>query len=187
MPVGGGGWCKNACGMVYELTASRSGTGGEWSQSALYDFGDQRPGGGLIFDKKGNLYGIANGYKQYGTVFKLTRANGGLWKKTDLYKFKGGSDGSGPDAALVFDKAGNLYGTTGGGGTFGNGTVFELTPNSRGPWTETVLYSFTGGTDGSGPGATLILDDAGNLYGTTQYGGSGQGQAGFGVVFEIVR
>jgi uncharacterized repeat protein (TIGR03803 family) len=97
-----------------------------------------------------------------------------------LYTFTGGSDGGSPYSGLVFDSAGNLYGTTASGGLYGNGTVFELTPSSSG-WSETALYSFTGGIDGSSPYGNLVFDKAGNLYGTTQYGGT----ALYGTAFEL--
>jgi uncharacterized repeat protein (TIGR03803 family) len=89
-----------------------------------------------------------------------------------LYTFTGGVDGGKPYAGVIFDKAGNLYGVTEKGGTYGHGTVFQLTPSGTG-WTETVLYSFTGGSDGDDPVGGLIIDDAGNLYGTTIMGGNG--------------
>lgn len=92
-----------------------------------------------------------------------------------LHAFKGGIDGANPDAGLILDSTGNLYGTTrSGGGTgcarTGCGTVFELTPSGNGTWVEKVLYSFQGGSDGRSPFASLVLDSAGNLYGTTSTG-----------------
>ena len=84
-----------------------------------------------------------------------------------LHSFGNGTDGVYPFAGLIFDAAGNLYGTTYEGGTYGYGTVFELTPTRGGGWTETVLHSFGNGTDGDVPYAGLIFDAAGNLYGTT--------------------
>jgi len=95
-----------------------------------------------------------------------------------LYNFTGGSDGANPQSNLTFDSAGNLYGTTPGGG-LGYGVVFEISPN--GGWHETVLYSFTGGADGSSPSGPVIFDNLGNLYGTTDSGGA----YGYGVVFEL--
>jgi len=87
-----------------------------------------------------------------------------------LYTFTGGTDGGYPYSALVFDQAGNLYGTTQAGGTYSSGTVFELSPGTGG-WTETVLYNFGGGSqDGAYPQGSLIMDASGNLYGTTFYG-----------------
>jgi uncharacterized repeat protein (TIGR03803 family) len=115
------------------------------------------------------------------------------WARTEtvLYTFTGpyDRDGSGPQCRLTPDGAGNFYGTTVGGGLWGYGTVFEVSPNAAGGWNETVLYSFTGGTDGAYPlFSDLIFDNAGNLYGTTFYGGAfGYGQSGYGVVFQLKR
>ena len=101
-----------------------------------------------------------------------------------LYRFGGTPDGSMPSAGLVFDGSGNLYGTAQFGGAYGYGCVFELTPpvSKGGQWTESVLYSFTGGGDGSNPVSNLIFDTSGNLYGTTAYGGA----YGTGTAFELV-
>ena len=151
----------------------------------LYSFTRGSDGGnpiaGLIADSSGNLYGTTEygGVSENGVVFKLTP--GGTY--TVLYSFTGGSDGSGPVAGLIADSAGNLYGTTEHGGVSGNGVVFKLSPGgSELPGgSETVLYSFTGGSDGSGPVAGLIADSAGNLYGTTEHGGV----SGNGVVFKL--
>jgi uncharacterized repeat protein (TIGR03803 family) len=103
-----------------------------------------------------------------------------------LHSFRhSGTDGFFPLASLIFDGAGNLYGTTYYGGTYGRpdgyGTVFELTPLSGGGWTENVLYNFGNGADGIHPRAGLIFDGAGSLYGTTYYGGT----YGYGSVFEV--
>jgi uncharacterized repeat protein (TIGR03803 family) len=100
-----------------------------------------------------------------------------------LYSFTGGSDGGGVEDRVAFDRKGNLYGTTSGGGDFGYGTVFELTPRPHGPWAETVLHSFMlNDPDGSEPQANLLVDSAGNLYGTTLNGGAYNG----GTAFELV-
>jgi uncharacterized repeat protein (TIGR03803 family) len=116
-----------------------------------------------------------------------------------LYSFSGGSDGGGPPAGLVADRAGNFYGVTASGGqTSGNcannqgcGVVFELSPDGSGGWTETVLYTFTGGTDGAFPASTLLIDDSGNLYGAAASGGNVTSKDcspyGCGVVFELSR
>ena len=101
-----------------------------------------------------------------------------------LHSFGNGTDGSQPFASLIFDAAGNLYGTTFLGGTYGVGTVFELTPAADGDWTENVLYSFgSQGSDGTKPNAGVIVDVVGNLYGTTLSGGTN----GDGIVFEVQR
>jgi uncharacterized repeat protein (TIGR03803 family) len=129
----------------------------------------------LIFDSTGNLYGTASaGGKPggSGTVFRLTRGANGKWKTKVLHSFSGGKDGGNSRASLIFDSVGKLYGTTSIGGTKDLGTVFELMPSTNGNWKEKVLYSFRGGTDGSGPLARLIFDSAGNLYGTTESGGN---------------
>jgi uncharacterized repeat protein (TIGR03803 family) len=140
------------------------------------------PYGSLVFDKLGNLYGTTSGGGTFnsGTVFEITSSG----TEAVLYAFTGGADGSTPYAGLVFDKLGNLYGTTFVGGTFNSGTVFKLSPSR----VETVLYSFTGGADGNGPIAGLVLDPSGNLYGTTPAGGMsclGGSGSGCGVVFEV--
>lgn len=151
----------------------------------------QRPGGPLVSDAAGNLYGTApaGGANGFGTVYEMVRGANGHWSEKVLYSFAGGSDGT-PNPSLVFDPAGNLYGTTNQGGTYSTGTVFELTPGSGGTWTETVLYSFNpnNGTDGIYPASGPIIDAAGNLYGATMFGGNYQDKqcaAGCGAVFKL--
>ncbi len=145
------------------------------------------PVGALIADAQQNLYGVTSwggsGLCTYypllqsgcGTIFQLTRTPGGGWKQTVVYDFQGGTDGAFPRAGLVFDQAGNLYGTTMGGGLSQAccGTVFELSPpvEQGGDWTETILYRFTAYTDGALPLGRLVFDQAGNLYGTAWAGG----------------
>jgi uncharacterized repeat protein (TIGR03803 family) len=155
---------------------------GAWAQSkfkTLHRFSGQQdgsaPAAGLIFDQTGNLYGTTptggNGLLPFGTVFKLTANSDGSWTESVLYNFCSlthCTDGSLPEAGLVFDQAGNLYGTT-EQGAGGWGSVFELTPNADGIWTEKVIHSFAG-TDGEYPMSGLIFDQAGNLYGTTYMG-----------------
>jgi uncharacterized repeat protein (TIGR03803 family) len=113
-------------------------------------------------------------------VYELSRNGNGRWKETLLYNFQSGT-GYGPGAGVVFDKSGNLYGTTvyGGSGSCGCGVVYKLAPGSGGTWTYSVLHTFTG-TDGAQPDANLVLHN-GKLYGTTITGGTG----GAGVVFEL--
>src|ERR1019366_2578878 len=178
-------------GTVFELTPAG---GGSWTEKVLYSFNHNGadggvPAAGLIFDAAGNLYGTtvnggtgSNCVLGCGTVFELTPAAGGGWTEQVLHSFNNnGADGSTPFAGLIFDAAGNLYGTTFAGGTYGYGTVFELTPAAGGGWTETVLHNFGNGTDGTAPYAGLIFDAAGNLYGTTFVGGT----YGYGTVFEV--
>jgi uncharacterized repeat protein (TIGR03803 family) len=147
-------------------------------ESILYKFTGGYDAGipfsGMVFDARGNLYGTTtyggtNVF--YGAVFELTLVNG-KWKQHILYSFKGGKDGSYPQAGVVFDSAGNLYGTTSYGGTYGYGIVFKLT-STNGKWKESVLYVFKGSSknDGEYPWGGVILDKLGNLYGTTQLGG----------------
>ncbi|MGA9355104.1 MAG: choice-of-anchor tandem repeat GloVer-containing protein, partial [Terriglobales bacterium] len=141
------------------------------------------PYAGLIFDTSGNLYGTTffGGAQEAGTVFELAPKAKGGWTEKVLYSFGGGTDGANPYASVVFDAADNLYGTTYQGGDYTSGTVFELTPNGSGGWTEKVLHSFGNGTDGADPYASLIFDTFGNLYGTTYQGGV----YGLGTVFEL--
>jgi uncharacterized repeat protein (TIGR03803 family) len=169
----------------------------EWNEKVLYSFqggaDGSFPGGGLIFDKAGNLYGVTvqGGATNCppgwcGTIYELNppKQKGGAWTEAVLYVFKGHdqNDGSSPTGSLIADSAGNMYGVTGYGGSgpcvlFGTatgcGTVYELRPPKQkgGAWTETVLYNFQGGKDGDLPSGTLVFDTAGNLYGVTLFGG----------------
>jgi uncharacterized repeat protein (TIGR03803 family) len=120
-------------------------------------------------------------------VYELVRHKDGSSTYKDLWDFTDGLDGGKPAGALVFDKAGNLYGTTEIGGKYDKGTVFKLAPTVRGQWKESVLHSFKGGTsDGNYPYSTLIFDAAGNLYGTTYDGGSSSCAGyGCGTVFKL--
>jgi uncharacterized repeat protein (TIGR03803 family) len=147
------------------------------------------PLSGLVADQSGNFYGTTGGggggtkceyhNQGCGTVFMLTPKG----VETVLYAFSGGSDGAYPVASVLFDGAGNLLGTTEAGGTFGKGAVFAVSPGG----TESVLHSFQGGSDGWQPQANLIMDDQGDLYGTTAYGGGATacGSEGCGTVFKI--
>jgi uncharacterized repeat protein (TIGR03803 family) len=138
----------------------------------------EQPHADLIRDAAGNFYGTTEGGGplKCGTVFKLDTTG----TETVLYTFTGKpADGSLPMAGLIRDAAGNLYGTTFYGGTLDFGTVFKLDPTG----VETILHGFTGGTDGANPGAGLVRDRAGNLYGTTFYGG----ESGFGTVYKLDR
>jgi uncharacterized repeat protein (TIGR03803 family) len=115
-------------------------------------------------------------------VFELSPRQGGGWTETLLHNFNNnGRDGVNPQAGLIIDDAGNLYGTTYRGGIYNSGTAFELSPQQGGGWTEKVLHSFGHGSDGITPDANLTIDAAGNLYGTTYNGGI----HGRGTVFEL--
>jgi uncharacterized repeat protein (TIGR03803 family) len=191
-----GGLCQSfGCGTVFELTASGT-------VKNLYNFsggadGDN-PLGGLVQGSEGSVYGTTEyggnvggvcGTYGCGTVFELVKS-GRTYTEKVLYAFTGGTDGANPGAGLIRDTSGNLYGTTlGGGGSScssgaGCGAVFKITSAGN----EEVLYSFTGNADGATPSASLILDAAGNLYGTTAYGGNfggGCASLGCGVVFKV--
>ena len=177
-------------GLVYELV---KGTGG-WKEKVLSTFSPSQgdnPQDAPILDAAGNLYGTNSGGGEgactggCGTVWKVLH---GSWKVNVLYDFKGPGRAD-PRYSLVFDKAGNLYGTA-GGGIYGWGMIFKLTPVAKGKWKKTVLYSFKGGSDGWGPGGTPVFDKAGNIYGVTTLGGdlscgrNGDG-SGCGSVFKL--
>lgn len=187
---------SNADGAVIELTPQSNGT---WSQKTLYAFlggtDGNGPAGGVIADREGNLYGTTlggGGSAECGTVFELSPHSNGTWTESVLYSFTG-SDGCNPYAGLIFDRSGNLYGTTYVGGlapcTNGCGVVFKLTPpgTEGAAWTESVLHRFAN-KDGANPYAGLAIDSSGALYGTTVRGGSGPCEptgAGCGTVFRL--
>ena len=202
--AGGASSCGGfGCGTAFKLTRNPDGT---YSETVLYSFigrsGDgwfggsdgQYPFSGLIADSGGNLYGTTYygggiGCEPYGcgTVFRLTPNPDGSYSESVLHSFSGGSDGAAPYAGLLADTGGNLYGTTSTGGgavvcSAGCGTVFKLTVNPDGTYSESVLHSFAGGSDGEAPYADLIADAAGNLYGTTSAGGVVDA---FGTVFVL--
>ncbi len=156
---------NNSCGTVFELARSNGG----WTESVPYSFtggGDGgNPEGGLVLDRAGNLYSTASvaGAGNGGTVFALV-PNGSGWTQDLLYSFTaGGATPYEPEAGLIFDAAGNLYGTTAHGG--GAAAVFELMP-SNGGWTFSQIYAFGGSRMHQGPLSDLVMDGAGNLYGT---------------------
>jgi uncharacterized repeat protein (TIGR03803 family) len=208
-----GGLIFDAAGNLYGITAGGGaygygtvfrlapGTGGKWTETLLHSFNNANgadPQTGLTFDAAGNLYGTTlyggasgtNCGQGCGTVFQLSPGTNGKWTEKVLRNFNSiAKDGFSPYAGLIFDAAGNLYGTTAGGGAYGDGTVFELMPGTNDKWTEKILHSFNQtGKGGYSPYGNLIFDAAGNLYSTTvEGGGSGCGGVGFGcgVVFEL--
>jgi len=179
-------------GTIYELTPSLSG----WIANILYEFDNVSgayPAGPLVFDGAGNLYGtapyggnmlgICQGWG-CGTVFELKRVSDG-WQFVVLYTFSGDADGAQPNTSLVFDKSGDLYGTTFSGGNSGYGTAFELSPTAGG-WTESTVYTFAGNNDGANPASGLTPDAAGSFYGTTQFGGANNcGASNCGTVYML--
>jgi uncharacterized repeat protein (TIGR03803 family) len=184
-------------GVVFKLMPKPNGT---WTESVLHSFSGADGAGpyaGLILDEAGNLYGttVAGGgsptcpyeieFSGCGVAFKLTLNSDGNWTETILHSFTGELDGSAPFAGLIFDAAGNLYGTTYAGGIYYYGTVFKLAPSADGSWIESTLYSFTGIGDGAHPRAGVIFDAAGNLYGTTTEGGLGRANGGCGSAFKL--
>ena len=194
----GGG---NGFGAVFELVKGRH---GKWKEKVLHNFNFDGADGyyplsSLIFDSAGNLDGTTEwgGAYNSGTVFSLTKVAGHGWTEQIMYSFNdNGEDGYAPYASVIFDKAGNLYGTTALGGASGTGcggqgcgTVFELTLGSNGNWIEAVLHSFMDdGKSGFKPWGGVVIDGSGNLYGTTNAGGpvsAGCGNGGCGVVFEL--
>jgi uncharacterized repeat protein (TIGR03803 family) len=182
-------------GTVFELIPE---TGGGWTEKVLHSFsgGESRagyaPSGGLIFDAAGNIYGTTiwggNGEDPpcdsgCGTVFELLPTADGAWSEKVLHSFGNGADGAYPQAGLIIDSAGNLYGTVPWGGANGGGVVFSLTPRVGGGWAETVLHNFGAtGTDSSHPAGNLTFDASGNLYGASLEGGS----YNYGAVFELM-
>jgi hypothetical protein len=211
------------CGTVFQLQPPVQ-NGGAWTENVLYVFkgvnsnDGNTPVGGVIFDQAGNLYGttayggtgncmLFGGRVGCGTVYEMVppKQKGGAWTEMVLHSFRSGKDGYFPWGDLTFDSEGNLYGATQYGGGYGScnapyyqfcGTVFKLSPPKAkgGKWTEVVLHSFEGGSDGANPNGGLVLDKAqGNVYGTTFYGGNeagecdgGSGGTGCGTVFALL-
>jgi len=184
----GGG--NHDAGVVFKLTDQ----GSSWTLSPLYEFtgGSDRaePYGAVAIGPNGALYGTTiYGGAGYGTAFELRppltacKAILCYWGETVLHTFTGTSDGEYPDHVnLAFDQAGNIYGTTYDGGMYGDGTTFELTA-SGGGYTESIIHNFgSSGTDGDSPYSGVVLDTAGNVYGTTDEGGTG----GAGTLYQLM-
>jgi uncharacterized repeat protein (TIGR03803 family) len=201
------------CGTVFMLAP---GSNGKWNESVLHRFqtgndssDGSAPNGALVFDAAGNLYGttVSGGGSEEqcssgastgcGIVFKLSPKSSAGWKETVLYRFQVNAGGAGPNGGLVFDQAGNLYGTAAAAGNccdpifgWGAGVAFQLTPGSGG-WSENILHSFCGQkncSDGNAPYSGLIRAPDGAFYGTTAYGGADQFPCynlGCGTVFKL--
>ncbi len=182
----------SGCGTAFKFSLH----GSDWVLTPLYTFAGSTDGAhpleNLTIATDGSLYGTTSaggigqcsaGNNGCGTVFHLRPAPDRcrtvicVWDETVLYQFTGGNDGGNPQSNVLFDSAGNLYGTTYQGGASGSGVAFELTP-SEGGWTESVLHAFAGGTDGAFPEGNLIADSSGNLDGTTELGGGCGGECG---------
>lgn len=186
---------------VFSLSGERSFA---QTEKVLHSFplssspGGTGPSGNLVFDAAGNLYGttvyggtgsgddcLDGSIYGCGTAYELSPKPGGGWTQTVIHNFGNVGDGGNPEAGMILDAAGNLYGTTAGGGAKGCGTVFELSPGTGGTWTETLLHSFCADEfDGTGPLASLVFDSAGNLYGTTSEGGT-TARCSCGIAFEL--
>jgi uncharacterized repeat protein (TIGR03803 family) len=179
---GGSAACDAGCGTVFQLTPK---TGGGWTYRVIHAFTGGHDGiyptfsSGLVLDAAGNVYGTTwqGGAMGYGCVFEVSPNSDGSWTEAILHSFLGSPDGNSPEAGLAMDSAGNLYGTTAAGGTHGEGTVFEISPS--GGWSEKILLNFDG-KGGGGPITPVVVDSAGNLYGTAN-GGAG----GDGMVFQL--
>ena len=179
--------CTDGCGTAFKL---RPKPGGGWTMVPLYTFPPVYafPWSPPVLDSNGNLYGTALGPDFSGLVFKLEPSSAS-WKAQILHKFSG-ADGTQPQQ-LVMDNSGTLYGTTMWGGIdqpcfgaiVGCGVIFTLSPSSAGAWSETILYRFSGGSDGAFPAGPLTIDDMGNLFGVNSGNKTG---SGYGTVFEIL-
>jgi len=185
------------CGTVYRLSPS----GGQWTESTLYQFRGEKDGSQnystLTLDGAGNLYGVTDGGTPWNAIFRLTPgAPGKHWHFKLLYKFKGQRDGGWPLTPLFLDSSGAIYGASELGGLngkgcsqqFGCGAIFQLVPPAHpdGPWPPKVLYEFQGANDGGNP-STMIMDSTGTIYGTTSYGGEFNKNCplGCGVIFQL--
>ena len=184
-------------GLTFELSP---GSGGQWSEREIGAPPTSFSTNSALTPRGGNLYNAGGAGKYgYGMVYEFIPAKDGSWQQVDLYDFKGniggGSDGYYPTAGVVFDGKGNVYGATVGGGIYSNacyaygkvngcGTVYKLTPTAHGQWKETVLHRFDYANNGFGPGNTLTIDKAGNLYGVA-VGGNNACQNGCGLIFKL--
>lgn len=171
---------KYGSGSVYRLSPS----GSSWAYSSLYSFKAGADGvgpafGSLAMSPNGTLFGTTEGGGYFGTDFAICGCPG---HEVQIHSFGMGTDGAQPIGGVVLDWAGNIYGTTSLGGAYGNGTVYEQRRSGT-KWSENVIYSFTGGNDGTNPPAGPTIDAQGNLYGTSSLGGAN----GVGVVYKLSR
>jgi uncharacterized repeat protein (TIGR03803 family) len=199
--------CGFGCGTAFKMTPGGNGT---WTLKTVYTFAGgpdgETPLGGLVQGADGHFYGTTKGGGNTtncsygcGTVFELTPTSGPVWKEKIIHNFSGSStapygvDGDAPITNVIFDQAGNLYGTTPVGGSVASaatcyavsrcgGAVFKLSKNASGQWIGSLLYAFGASGDGLNPQGGLVADSAGNLYGTTPYGGA----HGLGSVYELI-
>lgn len=174
-PTRGTPYCKSVgCGTIFRLSPNSAG----WTFNLLHSFTGMKDGAfpqAITVDPSGNIFATTYGvFLDYGTVFEMSPSASGL-NGSSVYVFQGtaAGDGQNPQGPVIEDSAGNLYGTTAGGGSNALGTVYKLSRSSSGEWTETLIHSF-GGSDGIGPAGALTFDSVGNLLGTAS-GGSGNG------------
>jgi hypothetical protein len=210
-PIGGSvgnncGYPYYGCGTVFKIFHTAWG----WEKATLYTFlggtDGAAPRGGVTLESTGHLYGTAeqggnpngcvnNQNPGCGVVFELRRkAAGGVWAQQVIATFEPDADGNpgptggSPASSLVFDSAGNIYGTVSQGGVRGSGVVFKLSKSTATKWNETELYSFNGGGQGAGPVSNILMDPTGDLFGTTIAGGKTSDQycsGTCGLVFEL--
>jgi|HubBroStandDraft_1064217.scaffolds.fasta_scaffold01629_4 uncharacterized repeat protein (TIGR03803 family) len=181
--------CGTVGGTVFKLTPPGE-AGGEWAKPPVYSFSSgevgENPIGGLAINADGVLYGttIEGGADGQGIIFSLTPTTKGKpYTLTTIHTFTNGTDGGAPYGGVVLGPNGVLYATVTTGCDFSAGGVLQFTPpTGSGPWTETVLYSFTGGSDGSQPVAGVTLGSNNALYGTTEFDGA----SGYGTVYELI-
>ena len=172
--------CTSCPGLVFEVSSNGTVT-------VIHAFSGSDglgPNGTLIRDGNGNLYGTTagGGASQEGVAFELSPQGNGTWTETVLHSFGGGQDGVVPHGAIALDSQGNLYGTTNGGGTNNQGTVYQLTPQGNGTWSETILHSFGAAGDRGLPLGGVTLDSHGNIFGTSHGGGANS----VGEVYQLV-
>lgn len=190
---GGSGSCPHGCGVVYELSPK---AGGVWSAKVIHSFSGfptdgQSPAASLVLDSAGNVYGttvLGGTISQFqsGTVFELSPDGSGGWTEKILHNFSAtGSEGFYLDGSVALDSAGNIYSTTNSGGTYGYGTLFELSPSAGGNWTETILHNFGGAGDSRTPESGIIFDASGNLYGTASVDGDNTKGPNYGSVYKM--